>query len=114
MLKLFDRIPFISRLLSSHFRFLAVEGIYYKKGQEKVFEKLMETLLHRYSLNTAVMVVDTCSSLYELMGQIDLGLLARISPEVQGNVIARYQNVNEKFIQQQKNRPSYISVHDLS
>lgn len=114
LLEVFDRIPFLSRLLSKNFTFLAVEGMYCKAGNETVFEKLLETLLHQYQLHTAVMVVDTESSLYTLTQQLKLGVLAHISPEVHGHVIARYQGVSEAFIQQQKNAPSYISVHDLS
>jgi hypothetical protein len=41
-------------------------------------------------------------------------LLAKISPEVYGNVIGSYHQVDEAFISAQKSRPSYISVHDLS
>ena len=114
LLNLFDKMPLLSRLLSKHFKFLAVEGIYYKAGKEKIFEQLLEILLHRFGLHTAIMVVDTESSLYRLTQRIDLGLLSKISPEVYGDVIVRYQHASEAFINQQKGKPAYISVHDVS
>lgn len=114
VLAVFDRVPFLSRLLSKNFGFLAVEGMYCKPGKEFVFEKLIETLLHQHQVHTAIMVVDTESSLYTITKQLNLGMLAKISPEVYGHVIARYEGLSEAFIQQQKNTPSYISVHDLS
>lgn len=114
LLSLFDRMPFFSRLLSRHFKFLAVEGMYCQQGQEKVFEQLLEKLLHQHHLHTAIMVVDTNSPLYTLTQKIKLGLLAKLSPKVYGNVIARFQGLSEAFIQKQKSAPSYISVHDVS
>lgn len=114
LLEVFDRLPLLSRLLSKNFKFLAIEGMYCKPGKEPVFEKLLETLLYQHQVHTAIMVVDTDSSLYTLTQQLKLGLLAKISPEVHGHVIARYQGLSETFIQQQKSTPSYISVHDLS
>lgn len=114
LLNIFDRTPLLSRVLSKHFRFLAVEGIYYQEGKEKEFERLLETLLQRHQLHTAILVVDTDSSLYRLTEKIDLGLLAKLSPEVYGDVIVRHHPADETFIAQQKNRPAYISVHDVS
>jgi len=98
LLNVFDRMPLLSRLLSKRFRFLAVEGIYYREGKEHVFEQLLETLLHQHSLHTAIMVMDTASSLYRLTQQINLGLLAKISPEIHGHVIARYHGTDEAFV----------------
>lgn len=114
LLAVFDHMPFLSRLLSKNLKFLAVEGMYCKAGKESIFEKLLENLLHQHQVHTAIMVVDTESSLYTLTQHLNLGVLAKISPEVHGHVIARYQRVSETFIQQQKSAPSYISVHDLS
>lgn len=114
LLSMFHRTPLLCRLLSKHFKFLAVEGIYCKAGEETVLEKLLETLLNKHQLHTAIIVVDKHSSLYTLTQRIRLGLLAKLSPEVYGNVIAHYQGVSDTFIQQQKDAPSYISVHDLS
>lgn len=112
LLAIFDRMPLLSRLLSRHFRFLAVEGIYFRAGREHVFEQMLETLLHRYALNTAIMVVDTESSLHRLTQQINLGLLDKISPRVKGNVIVR--STDGILIGRQKSRPAYISVTDVS
>lgn len=114
LLNFFDRMPLLSRLLSKRFSFLAVDGIYYRAGKERIFEQLLDTLLYTHSLHTAIMVVDTESSLFQLTERINLGLLSRISPEVYGHVIASYHHADEAFITQQRSRPSYISVHDLS
>lgn len=113
-LAFFDRMPLLSRLLSKQFRFLAVEGVYCKAGKEKTFEQLLETLLHQHALHTAILVVDTESSLHQLTQRINLGLLDKLSPRVNGNVIVRSCPADETFIRQQKSRPAYISVHDVS
>lgn len=113
LLAFFNRMPLLSRLLSKHFRFLAVEGIYYQEGKEKLIEHLLETLLHHHSLHTAIMVTDTDSSLYRMTQRIKLGLLAKLSPRVYGNVII-YNHPDDTTITQQKSRPAYISVHDVS
>lgn len=114
LLNIFDSMPLLSRVLSKHFRFLAVEGIYYQEGAEQLFEQLLETLLYRHNFHTAIMVVDTDSSLYRLTEKINLGLLAKLSPDVYGHVIVRHHPTNNVFIAEQKNQPSYISVHDVS
>jgi hypothetical protein len=114
LLKAFGNTPFLSRLLSKHFNFLAVEGIYFTAGHEHVFEKLLEKLLYQFKLHTAIMVVDNNSQLYELTNKIDLGWLAKLSPEVHGNVIVRYQTLSNNFTDTEKTKPCYISVHDVS
>ncbi|GCC53464.1 N-acetyltransferase [Chryseotalea sanaruensis] len=114
LLKAFGVTLFLSRLLSKHFNFLAVEGIYFTAGHEHVFEKLLEKLLYQYKLHTAIMVVDNNSQLYEFTNKIDLGWLAKLSPEVHGDVIVRYQTLSDNFIATDKAKPCYISVHDVS
>lgn len=114
LLNIFNNTPFFSRLLSKHFNFLALDGIYCKAGHEQVFEKLVEKLLCQFRLHTAIMVVDNASSLYELTSKIDLGWLAKLSPEVHGNVIVRHHQLSNDFLTKEKSRPCYISVHDVS
>jgi hypothetical protein len=114
LLNMFNYTPLLSRLLSNHFRFLAVEGIYYREGKEYLFEQLLESLLHRFGLHTAIMVVDTDSSVHRLTQQIRLGLLSKLSPEVYGHVIVRGNNTDPDFWVHQQSQPAYISVHDVS
>lgn len=114
LLSIFNNTPFLSRLLAKRFNFLAVEGIYCAAGHEQVFEKLLEKLLYQFKLHTAIMVVDNASSLYELTNKIDLGWLAKLSPEVHGNVIVHYHELSDDFITKEKSKPCYISAHDVS
>jgi hypothetical protein len=114
ILSVFSQTPFLSKLLNKHFRFLAVEGVFYESGSEPLFEKLLEHLLCQFKMHTAIMVVDTQSSLYKLTDKIDLGFLATTSPEVYGNVIVHSHQLAESFMEDQRLKPAYISVHDVS
>ncbi len=113
-LAIFNNTPLLSRLLSQQFNFLAVEGIYCLTGYEQVFEKLLEKLLFQFKVHTAIMVVDSASSLNNIVSKIDLGWLAKLSPEVYGNIIVRHYQLSDDFIAKEKSRPCYISVHDVS
>ncbi|NBP69536.1 MAG: hypothetical protein EBU52_12405 [Cytophagia bacterium] len=114
LLAVFSHTPILSKLLSNHFRFLAVEGIFYAAGCEPLFERLLEHLLYQFKMHTAIMVVDTQSSLYDLTHKMNLGFLSATSPEVYGNVIVHPHQLPEYFMKHQQLKPAYISVHDVS
>ncbi len=114
LLNVFHLMPILSRLLSKNFKFLATEALYCKPGAEKILGQLLEALLHRHGLHTALIVLDTDSSLYQITQQLRLGILSKLAPEVHGHVIARYQGLDDGFLAQQHSRPVYISVRDLS
>ncbi len=114
LLTIFNYTPLLSKILSRHFRFLSMEGIFYAAGYEPLFEKLLEHLLNQFKMHTAIMVVDTKSSLYDLTHKMNLGFLSATSPEVYGNVIVHARQLPESFMKDQQLKPAYISVHDVS
>lgn len=114
ILNLFTPFPLLNRLFNKQYRFLTLEGIYYKPGCEKELELLFEHLLHRYQLYTALISVDANSDLYSALKSLQLGLVDKLSKEVRGNVIAKFIRFNEQQTALFKENPAYLSGIDVT
>ena len=114
LLKIFTRIPVLNKLLNENFRFLTFEGVYVLPGHEKYLEKLFESLLARYKVNTAICIVDAESKIYSSLKSLRLGLMSRLNKEVKGYVICRFQNFTEEERSIFKSHPAFISGIDAT
>jgi len=114
MLLVFTKIPILNRLLHEKFRFLTFEGIYLVTGNEKYLERLFETLLAKYNVNSAICIVDTGSKLYTTIKSLRLGLMNKLNKEVLGNVICRFVNFSQESKNTFKTNPVYISGIDAT
>lgn len=114
MLNLFSKTPFLNRLLNRNFRFLTVESIFCLPGHEKALEELLETLLHRYRVYSAIAVVDTQSPELRALQALRLGLVNALSAPVTGHVIVRFRNMTEEMKHQFRTLPAFISGIDVT
>ncbi len=110
----FPHLPISRKFFDKDYRFLVIEGVYFKPGHEKEIELLLEDLLASYNLNSAIIVVDAGSSLYRALRSIDLGLVDSLQKEVRGNVICRFNGFTSQEIQSFKDTAAYISGIDVT
>lgn len=114
ILTVFSRTPFLNSIINKNYKFLTIEGVYIKEGCEKYFEKLVEGLLSKYNLNSAMFWSDTDTQLYKSLKLIDLGLVSKINHEVTANVICKFIGMDSTQIEIFKQNPAYISGIDIT
>jgi hypothetical protein len=114
ILQTFTYLPFLRKLFNKDFKFITLDGIYYAAGFEKTLEILIEGLLAKHGVNSAIMVVDAGSKQYHDLKSLDLGLVNKLSPEVRGNVICRFSNFSSEEKKLFRIRPAYISGIDVT
>jgi hypothetical protein len=114
ILNIFSRLPVLKKLINKDYRFITLEGIYYAPGCENILEILFENLLAKYQVNSAIMVVDAQTSLYNLLRSLNLGPADKLNKEVRGNVICRFVNFTDHEKKDFYNAPAYISGIDVT
>lgn len=114
ILNTFTHIPVLNRLFNKNYRFLTLEGIYYTAGYEHYLEILFESLLAKYKLNSAIIVVDSETQLYKTLKSLNLGLVDKLNKEVNGNVICKFINFTNEEKQSFKTHPAYVSGIDVT
>lgn len=114
IMSIVPRIPVINKLFNKNYRFAAVEALYCAPGHEKLLERLLESVLAKYNVTSAVMWLDNSSRIYKTIKSLDLGLLNKINKEVKADVIARFINFEEEEVDNFKNHPVYVSAFDLT
>lgn len=114
LLNVFSVIPGLKRLISKNYRFLTLEGIYHAPGCEQYLEILLEGLLAKYRLYSAIAVVDRDSLLYKTLRSLKLGWIDRLKKEVRGDIICNFKNLTENEIASFRNNPAYISGTDVT
>jgi hypothetical protein len=113
-LNIFSITPYLNRLINKNYEFLTLEGIFCVAGYEHCLEKLFESLLARYRLHSAIMVVDAASPLYKIIKSLKLGWLDKLNKEVRGNVICQFHNLSENERKMFITNPCYISGIDVT
>ena len=108
------KMPVLNRLFNKEFKFLSVEGVYYKNGHEKTLEYLIESLLHKFNLNKAMLFADIGSELFQDLKSLDLGLLDKVNNEVNASVIVKSNYLSAKEKKELSEYPAYISTFDLT
>jgi hypothetical protein len=114
LLKIFTRLPILNKLFNKEFQFITFEGIYLVPGNEKYLERLFESLLAKYKVNSAICIVDPGSNLYTTLKSLRLGLMSKLNKEVRGNVICRFVNFSLEEKNIFKSNPVYISGIDAT
>ncbi len=115
-MKVLPLVPLISRLFNpKKFTPAIFEGIFFKEGHEQHLIELLEAVLEKMKLNTALIWLDNQSPLYKLLrNSKQLGLLDKLQEESQADVIARFVNYSQEEIAQFQHRPVYLSAFDLT
>lgn len=107
-------VPGLNRLINGSFRFLAVDGLYFREGYEAYTQAFLETLLHRLGYNNALIPADNTSPLFDHLSKLDLGMVSKISKQVSTSVICRARGFSDEEIDQLKRHPAYVSAIDIT
>ncbi len=111
---LFSSLPYLNRIFNKNYKFITLEGIYYRAGAEKDLELLFEHLLHHYKVYTAIIPVDADSNVYKTLKSLQLGIASKLNKEVRGNIIAKFVQFNSEQINLFKENPAYLSGIDVT
>lgn len=113
IMKVLPHIPLISRIFNPKaFKFIALEGVWFKPGHEKAIFSLMESALHHYGLNSGLIWLDENCPVYNVMNNGPMGLLRRFHSGSPVDVIARFSGVSDEIKTDLAQRPLYISSFD--
>lgn len=107
-------IPGLNRIFNPRrFEFLALEGLYLKPGHENFLHQLIEGLLHKEKLNSALIWVgENCPVQESLLRFGKLGLLQQFVKKSGVYIMTSYRNMDAVDIQQLKAGPLYASAFD--
>jgi ribosomal protein S18 acetylase RimI-like enzyme len=107
-------IPLIRRLINpKNFRFLKFGHLYFKEGQAKAVQELLEGLLARESLCTAMMFLDSRSPIFkEFSSEVPLGFLNTMT-QTPVEIMGLFHHFSEDEIADLSQRPACISPNDL-
>lgn len=114
LMKVVPRIPLLNQLFNpDKFEFLAFEGIYVKPGYEKRLEELFEGLLAKEKLKSSMFWMgSTCPIRKRILEKIRPGLINAFVKDSDVYIMASFNDVNEKEIEDIKSRPKYASGFD--
>ncbi|MEQ9097796.1 MAG: hypothetical protein RIF36_13280 [Imperialibacter sp.] len=110
MMNVFPKVRLLSKIFHPNYRFVTVEGVYYKSGHEK---KLAQLLAHALAVNgvySAVNCVDPTSRLYPVMQSLGLGLVSKLRKPKLVDVMVKSNGVDVADL----NGPVYVSAVDVS
>jgi len=84
IIKYLDYIPFLNKIISTKYKFLAIEGVFLKEGAKiDVLYALLESVLSSLKFNTALLQLDHADNLLiPLESDNKLGLVNKLSPPV--------------------------------
>ncbi len=116
MFWLLPGLPFLKKIFNpKNFKFLAVEGIWYKKGCEKYIEDILESACTRHKINLVMMWLDSDSDLLaDLDNHINFGIVNKLIERVKGEVRVKFINFKEEDKAEYYNKPAYLSSFDMS
>ena len=107
-------IPCFNKLFDADFEFLAVEGIYVKGNNVQLLQPFLETLLHDLNLYKALLFSDVDSPLRNHLETIDMGLLQKLSSQVETSVIVKTPDLESDLLNELRAKPAYISTFDIT
>lgn len=114
MLKILPYLPGIRNIFNpKDFRFLAIEGIYFKKGKEHLLEAFMESACKHFNTHFALIWVDSDSEMHSILKKhVNFGMIGRSFDKVDANIRVRFNNYTEEEKKLFYESPAYISAYD--
>ncbi|TVR76990.1 MAG: hypothetical protein EA409_12460 [Saprospirales bacterium] len=115
LLELIPYIPFLRNIFNpSKFRFLGLDGIFFREGCEKEALKLFSHLLKIHKHHSAMFWADERSPLYKnLVKSRGLGLLNRFTNEGDSFMMVNASHLSEAEKEILKSKPAYHSAFDF-
>ena len=114
LIKMLPVLPYVRRIFNpKDFRFLAIEGIYFKEGKEALIEPLIESVCKHFHTHFGLFWLDPKSDLYILLDKvIDFGIIGRSFDRAEANVRVRFNNYSEEEKRAFYENPTYMSAYD--
>ncbi len=109
LINIVSGFPIIKRIFNKNFRFLSLEGVFYKKGHEEKVVQLIEHALHYHQRYTAVICLDPKCAIYDLFKTFDLGFIKNLTSEKEMAIMAQGK---DSQIQALRQIPKYVSGFD--
>jgi hypothetical protein len=115
-LKVLIRLPILSRRFDPGFlKFIAIEGIWFKKGYEKCLVQLFESACAYHDLYLAIIWLDSKSHLYTSVRNIGkLGIIDRFITSAIGDIRVKFIDWKEEDKRYYYEHPAYISCFDMT
>lgn len=116
ILNILPFIPVLSRLINPHsYRFVALEAIYVKSGHEEELQTLIESVLHHFSVTSALLLLDINSPIYKMLKESGkLGIMNSLKKRIHTHVMAKANGVAINQIKQFPEQPIYTSAFDYT
>ena len=113
LLKVLPHIPILKRLINpKKYDFLAIEGLFVENGYEEYLYDLLEGVLHKFTLTSALIQLDSKSPFLKLFREMgNLGLLNSMKKEVKTHVMIKVINNSKSIITEGE---VYISSFDFT
>ena len=115
LLNIVPRLPLFNKMINpKHFEFLSFEGIYFAPGHEAALIELMEGLLAKENLKTAIFWLAATSHIYQmLIKKVKLGIMHSFVKDAATYIAADMQYLEEEEKQKIINSTPYISTFDF-
>jgi len=116
MMKVLPGIPYLRRLFRpGEFRYLVLDAIYCREGEEKLLGPLFESACAAEGFHTGLMWLDDRSQLFDrIRTRVRLGPLNRMLNAKPGLVYTKFINLTEEEKEYFYDSPAYISGFDFS
>ena len=116
IMKVLPETPWFRRLFKpDEFRYLVLDAIYCKKGEEEVLGDLFESVCAAEGYNTGLTWLDDRSTLYDkIRTEVKMGALNRMLNAKPGLVYTKFVNLSEEEKDHFYDVPAYISGFDFS
>lgn len=115
-LKILPRVPGMSAILDPHaFRFVALEGIFHKKGREDCLIPLVETACRLNGMYQALAWLDTEDPLLKTFDTLDrYGIFNRFFRRIPADIKIRLNGFDGEDDRIFREHPAYISCFDMT
>jgi len=112
--KLVPYIPILRNVINPHkMRFLALEGLYVKEGNEQQFQTLIESLMANFGVNAAMTFLDFESKEYKLLSNNKKnGLLNSFCKDNSARLMVKAKDFSDDELSEIMTKPAYISAYD--
>ena len=97
VLKLLPSLPYVRSIFNpKDFRFLALEGIFYRPGKESLLEPFLESVCKHFKTHFALTWVDSASGLAaDMLMNIDFGIIGKSFDSFDVHVRMRFNNYKD-------------------
>jgi hypothetical protein len=115
-LKVLIRLPVLSKRFDpGYLKFIALEGIWYKKGYENCLLPLFESACAQHDLYLAIIWLDSKSPLYTtIRHRGHLGIIDRFIKPAVGDIRVKFIHWKEKDKRYYHEHPAYLSCFDMT